>query len=134
MFYLLLFTGISLIVMGIYLDKNIVYDLIIEKQLHLDDKYITFADIQEISDLKLRIKNLENTVFSISKPDEYVEIAPKLYNIEGKNNTSTNLLETFDMLSQYEDEKKSLEEICLLLNMKKGEVLLLKNLHKNYQS
>ena len=140
MFFLLLFIGISLILIGVYKDKNVFYDLIIEKQstfninqTTFDDKQYTFAEIQERSDMMLRIKNLEDTVFNNDRLKEYEEVATIVETVE-EINTPTNLFKSFELLCKYEDEDRSLEEICELLNMKKGEVLLLKNLHKNYQS
>lgn len=133
MVYILVFIGVLLILIGVYMEKNMDIDSRTEKLLTFADNQSNFAEIQELSDIKLRIKNLENIVFNISCSEEYEEVAYKFDSIEEKSNSSTNLLKTFEMLCKYEKEDNSLEEICELLNMNKGEVLLLKNLYKNYQ-
>ena len=42
--------------------------------------------------------------------------------------------ERYELLCRYEEENRSFEEICTLLDMRKGEVLLLKKLYKDYQN
>ena len=133
MVYILVFIGVLLILIGVYMEKNMGVDSRTEKISTFSDNQSNFAEIQELSDIKLRIKNLENIVFNISYSDEYEEVVYKFDSIEEKSNSSTNLVKTFEMLCKYEKEGNSLEEICELLNMNKGEVLLLKNLYKNYQ-
>lgn len=121
MFYILVSFGITLIILGAFNDKNRIADSIGSRQ---SDP----IDIRELNELKLRIENLEDILFYIDE-DVAIPIAeiPK-----EENNKFTNSLETFNMLCQYEKENYTLEEICELLGMKKGEVLLLKNLYKNY--
>lgn len=111
MFYILVSIGIILIVIGISSYKSEEYNN--KDNNSAEEVEVDYFIIQEIEDLKYRIENLE------------------------KQPTSTDLsfssVENYKKVLQYEKEDHSIEEISDLLNMKKGEVLLLKNLYKNYE-
>lgn len=131
MFNLLVFIGLALIILGLYIDSAL-------------------PDSSGLNQLRHRIENIENILYNndhIFEDDEkYFEnteievddITFKSVMDESsiqaeKIDVSSNTLKAFEVISLYEDGKKTLEEVCKTLNMKKGEVLLLKNLYKKYQ-
>lgn len=112
MFYILVVAGISLIVIGINKKKN-------EFKYDVNNSLSTFERVEDFIELRRRIENLEKT----------------LYYDEPQLEESISLsypLQKYKLLCQYEIQNYSMEEICRLLDMKKGEVLLLKNLYKDY--
>lgn len=135
MFSFLIFTGFALIIWGLYLDKG----------------PLQFSDIQN---LNYRIELIENLLYN-NEPifedeypvheDEYPvqeEEVAIFKTVMDPTNSQINkkeiglpsyIMEASEVISQYEDGKYTIEEVCVMLNMKKGEVLLLKNLYKRYQ-
>lgn len=112
MFYILVLLGISLIIMGIMKDK---------KEEPDSDLGI------EIEDLKLRIENLEKEFYR-GKTTSFHDIAISTY-----KDISLSSLDNYRKVLEYEEKNYSIEEISKKLHMKKGELLLLKNLYKEYQ-
>lgn len=122
MFYLLMLIGIIFIVLGLREDKEIV------GQAH---------DFEELKD---RIESLESILYEVNidpviEEELVVRDEDVTYESVAKSIKSPDRsIKIFNSLKQCEEEGYSLEEMCLLLNMNKGEVLLLKNLYRNYQS
>lgn len=132
MFYFLVTIGISLIVYGIYKEKDNLSILVKEKHNKIE--------LNELNHLSKRIENIEKILFYSNDFEDYLneenEILKKGNEVtyeEVENTISQNSLEKYKKILQYEKENHSLEEICSLLDMKKGEVLLLKNLYKTYK-
>ncbi len=132
MFYFLVTIGISLIVYGIYKEKDNLSILVKEKHNKIE--------LNELNHLSKRIENIEKILFYSNDFEAYLneenEILKKGNEVtyeEVENTISQNSLEKYKKILQYEKENHSLEEICSLLDMKKGEVLLLKNLYKTYK-
>lgn len=113
MFYLLIIFGSSLIILGLFNNNK-------DKNENLNIKSSNPTDFQELRKLEYRIENLENMMFYIEEKEEKEEEKP------------SDSLKTFEKICKYEKENYTLEEISQLLEMNKGEVLLLKNLYKNY--
>lgn len=122
MYYFLTLIGIILIVIGAGDDE-----IVLIPQLD--------PEPAKVEDLIRRIENLEKTLYDV---DLSFEEETELFGINYESTAETiNItrepITIFDRLRQCEEEGYSLEKTCLILNMNKGEVLLLKNLYKNYQ-
>ncbi|MPW24814.1 hypothetical protein GC105_03285 [Alkalibaculum sp. M08DMB] len=154
MFYILCAIGVILIVIGIYKENNKITGSVIQDAEN-------DINSQEFNELKIRMTNIENILSydfpEILKEEQIIdnidisdgaisyESVAKVVNeniskmdftpneIDEDAIPSTLGIEKFNLLSQYEKEDYSIEEICTLLNMNKGEVLLLKSLYKYYQ-
>lgn len=128
MFSFLIFTGFALIIWGLYMDK-------------------APRESSDFQDLNYRIELIENLLYN-NEPiteDEYPVNEEEVTTFKTVMDTTnsqiikeeiglpSNLLEASTVIAQYEDGKYTIEEVCKMLNMKKGEVLLLKNLYKKYQ-
>lgn len=123
MYYFLTLIGVILIVLGINDEK-----ITIIPELK--------TETEDLKDLLERIEALENTIYDVDLnfEEEEVELFEVNYNgVEEPINITDEPLTIFDTLRHCEEEGYSLEKTCLILNMNKGEVLLLKNLYKNYQ-
>lgn len=119
MFYILVFIGIIFITLGIYIHRG-----------EVEAK----EDIA-LNDLIFRIENLEMALDKEEKPS-FEDVATNVYKevIEEDTELLATSMDNYKRVAQYEKENYSIEEISDLLNMKKGEILLLKNLYKNYES
>lgn len=122
MYYFLTLIGIILIVLGINDDKTVLVSEVTE-------------EAEEFKDLIRRIEDLERTLYDIdlSFEEESQLLGTNHKSITETRNMPHEPITIFDTLRQCEEEGYSLEKTCLILNMNKGEVLLLKNLYKNYQ-
>lgn len=123
MYYFLTLIGIIFIVLGTNDDET----LSVPEVIH---------EPEVLKDLVKRIEDLEKTLYDVDLNFEEEEIELFESNFSSVGNTidiSDQPITIFDTLRQCEEEGYSLEKICLKLNMNKGEVLLLKNLYKNYQ-
>lgn len=120
MFYALVTLGIIFIIIGIY---N--YKAPEDKRSEEVVKFQESLREIEIEDLKYRLDNLEKELYSrqSSSFEDVMEAA----------DLSFDSIENYKKVRQYEEENLSIEEISELLDMKKGEVLLLKNLYKNQE-
>lgn len=128
MYYFLTLIGIILILIGTDDDKTSEITSVTEEYMELDD----------FTGLIKRIESLESTFSSVDmdfKADEEVlEFEAITYeNVANSISVANKPVTIFDALRQCEEEGYSLEKTCSILNMNKGEVLLLKNLYKNYQ-
>ena len=124
MCYFLILIGIIFIVLGI-----------------TDKESLSVAEVtpepEVLKDLVKRIEDLEKTLYDVDLNFEEEEIElfeSNFSSVASKIDISDEPITIFDTLRQCEKEGYSLEKICLKLNMNKGEVLLLKNLYKNYQA
>ena len=118
MFYALVGLGIVFIIVGVYNYKP--------EEKNRPDEGKEFQESLreiEIDDLKYRIENLEKE-FSSQHSKSFQEV------IEDSE-LAYSSIDNYKKVLQYEEENLSIEEISELLDMKKGEVLLLKNLYKN---
>lgn len=115
MFYALTAIGIIFIVVGVYNYQP--------EQIHKieEEPLLPF----ELDDLKFRIENLEKEFYE-NKTISFEDVV-------ADTNPSLNAMDNYKKVRQYEEENLSIEEISTLLDMKKGEVLLLKNLYKNHK-
>lgn len=126
MFYFLIILGILLMAVGIYKEKDNLFVKFNEKQEKVE--------FNELYHLNKRIENIEKILFFSDDSDDFEKVWEEAVG-EGFHPLPTpqNSLEKYERILQYEKEDYSLEEICSILDMKKGEVLLLKNLYKTYK-
>lgn len=108
MFYILIIIGILFIFLGIYINKN--SDKSINKNKK-DADITSYREVEELYILDKRVAELE-----------------RLFSIEDDLDREDEVL----LIEKYEAQGYSIEEICKLLDMSKGEVLLLKKLKKDY--
>lgn len=131
MFYVLIILGVLIIALGIYKEKGNI-------SFFTNNEFENKIELNEINHLKLRIENIENILF-FSEPviteekEIEFETLPINYQVQSDEETlDDSSLNIYKTIRRYEKENYTLEEICSLLDMKKGEVLLLKNLYKDY--
>lgn len=123
MYYFLTLIGIILIVVGKSHSESV---LVAE----------TTLEPEEFGDLIKRIEALERTLYDVdfNFEEEEIKLLETTYEtVDTTTNTAEKPITIFETLRQCEEEGYSLEKTCSILNMNKGEVLLLKNLYKNYQ-
>lgn len=142
MFSFLVFIGLVLIFLGVYLNND--------KSNHdfLESKDIN-QETHKLDDIINRIENLEyefkNKKTNISREVKFIDILESAetqqeeYELIVDVKTKAKEFEVlednqkaFKAISLMDEGKYSLEEVCKILNMKKGEVLLLRNLYKKY--
>lgn len=117
MFYLLIIIGLFLIVLGLFKNKDINENPAFQSSFD--------EESQELRKLKYRIENLENMMFyNDDKSEDDLQIK--------EEQQLSDSLKIYEKICKYEKENYSLEEISGFLAMNKGEVILLKNLYKNY--
>lgn len=136
MFSFLVVLGLIFIIWGVYLDKN---EFISSLFVNINKS----NDTDKLDKILHRIEHLENELnrknIILEEEDisfsEILEIANiEIDDIdEEKFDVDAKTLEAFKTISQYENGKYTLVQICKILNMNKGEVLLLRNLYKKYQ-
>lgn len=128
MFYILVFLGFVLMGLGIYKEKNIISSSLLNMLAYS-------AVPKEVTELEQRVSNIESIMFSDFmerkeakiRRDEHEEFEHESID------TPLNGIEKYKLLCRYEEENRTFEEICTLLDMRKGEILLLKNLYKDFQ-
>lgn len=153
MFYILIISGIIFIILGITFNKkNLKVNKVEGKDLYLSEIYnedieslretINRKNINagnkggskedEVELLELRLEKLEKMLFKqmlekeTSKPIVVEDKEELEVSLEEKDAS-----EKYKLIKKYEAQDKSLDEIAGLLEMNKGEVILLKNLYKN---
>ena len=115
MFSFLQFIGFSFVILGMYLEfKYKAHDLGSENFLEILEKE---AKLPIISDLDI-MDVFEINSIKGSKEEPQIPFSS---------------IEAFEVISLYKDGEYSLERACEILDMKKGEVLLLENLFEKYQ-
>lgn len=134
MFYILVIIGIVFIVLGSLFKNKL--DSSGEDSGFIDevvrnDEFERAKKKKGNLELETRIAKLEKLLFEKTLEEE-----------EGKEALGTNkvihqarnedYLERYKMVRRYEGQGKSLDEIARLLDMNKGEILLLKNIYKEY--
>lgn len=144
MFYILIFISLVFIFVGIYIDRKKIIDnlfLRFSKIRNKEEIYEMEAKIKELEE-KLQEKSksvdeesnleieFEETPFldidSIKEESQFKEIYQETQ-IESEKLTSHNKAK---MIYQYEKEGKNIDEISENMDIKKGEILLLKKLYK----
>lgn len=144
MFYILIFISLVFIFVGIYIDRKKIIDnlfLRFSKIRNKEEIYEMEAKIKELEE-KLQEKSksvdeesnleieFEETPFpdidSIKEESQFKEIYQETQ-IESEKLTSHNKAK---MIYQYEKEGKNIDEISEIMDIKKGEILLLKKLYK----
>ena len=105
----------------IFVDKN--YK---EKTRNTQD---TMESKKEIEGLEVRIKTLEEMLFNEILKKE-VGSSESRRNKKGMK-IEEDSIEKYKLIIEYEKQNKSIDEIAKLLDINKGEVLLLKSLYKN---
>lgn len=129
MFYFLIIIGCILIILGIYMDKP---------KNREKDYTTSYKEVEELYLLNERIEYLERILLQDISTIEEIEEVEEIENeamerdMVLEDGSLGYGLEKYKLLLKYEAEDYSLEDICDLLDMNKGEVLLLKNLYKNY--
>lgn len=134
MFYLLILIGIVFIVLGNILERiysksseDISADGNDEKKTR--NTQATMESKKEIGDLEVRIKTLEEMLFNKILEEEIGSSKSKENKKEMK--VKKDSIEKYKLIIEYEKQNKSIDEIAKLLDINKGEVLLLKSLYKN---
>ena len=118
MYNFLIVIGVLLIILGIYVDR-------IGQPKDKLESQNSYDEIEEFVILEKRVAYIEKILFEDVSND---------IPLETEENKAESGLEKYILLRKYERENYSMEEICKLLNMNKGEVLLLKKLYKDYLS
>ncbi len=118
MYTFLIILGVLLIILGIYADR-------IDTPKDTLESQNSYGEIEELVILEKRVAHIEKILFEDISDD---------IPLEAEENKAKSGFEKYILLRKYESEDYSMEEICKLLNMNKGEVLLLKKLYKNYLS
>lgn len=131
MFSFLIFVGFSIIILGVYLGKS--------EQSYQSDQNIIMNELMQ------RIINIESVLYgnnSIVSNDEKFDFIDD-YSFEEDikpispqpkfEEPIVQKKDPAEILSLYESGKYTLDEVCEILDMQKGEVLLLKNLSKKYR-
>lgn len=132
MYIFLLVLGIALLATGLYIERNDIKTNI-KPQAKVETGYKIDQDIIN------RLQALEALVYSppaeqISQ-DEFLSVLQrekdqvKIDNLD----ISDDMKKKFKLIADLERGAYSLEEICQMLDMQKGEVLLLKNFYKKYK-
>ncbi len=116
MYSFLILLGLLFIILGIYAHRT-------EKIDDTSESKVSYGDIEELVILEKRVAHIEEILF---------EDIPEDVELETDENRGETGFEKYMLLKRYEKEGYLLEEICELLNMNKGEILLLKNLYKDY--
>lgn len=134
MFNFLVFIGFSLIIWGVYTDRdNLDISLL---------KIPSKVGADKVEELISRVEGIEDILYSYNPivvdddDDEIIfkEVLDATTIQEDKSTIAVNTTEAFNVISLYEAGKYTLEQTCKILNMNKGEVLLLKNIYKKYQN
>jgi len=131
MFNFLIFIGFILIACGIYMDRdNLDSSLLVNTN--------TSYEVDRIDEIIHRIEGIEDILYNYNPilEDEDIVFKDVLDSTtiqEDKDVITVNTTEAFNVISFYEAGKYTLEQTCKILNMDKGEVLLLKNIYKKYQ-
>lgn len=149
MFSFLIFIGIISISFGIYLSRNelnsylALKERVDNKQEKLDEIINRIEAIEE--DLKRSYVEEEIDfidILDLAKMDKEedmdfldmdLDMEKEAKSGEEGLEIGEDMVEAFKTISLLEQGKYSLDQVCKILNMKKGEVLLLRNLYKKYQ-
>jgi hypothetical protein len=125
MYSFLIGIGILMIFLGFYFDKQ-----------DTSPKRDT-----AIEDINQRLQNLEDILFNYEPTFDTAEEDMSFKNVldsvdinkEQDKDNIDNRLETFDVVSRLESGEYTIEQACKILNMKKGELLFLRNIYKEYR-
>ncbi|MFZ7131473.1 MAG: hypothetical protein ACOWWR_03870 [Eubacteriales bacterium] len=145
MFGFLLIVGFACIAFGFYLKKKSPQSLqkeqytgqdqieIIVKRLDDMEKILFNTDIveeefQETEDIKDFHVNFEQ----IAKEAIHHKVTQESKVETHRSQLSASALEKYRSISRLEDQNYSIDEICKMLNMNQGEVILLKKLNRDY--
>lgn len=107
MFYFLIFLSIGLIILGIILNR----DKLEAPSRKQEPTGMTYSELERFHILEKRVEELE-----------------RLFSIESDLDQE----EELRLIEKYESQGYSVDEIGKLLDMSKGEVLLLKKLREDY--
>jgi hypothetical protein len=144
MYIFLLLIGIIALGAGLYIDrKGVEIDLEAKVETGVETGVKPLVD----NDFIDRLERLEAIVYSSEiELEESETIREEISQAEFESvlerqkdglkidnlDITPEMKEKFKLIADLERGVHSLEEVCKLLDMKKGEVLLLKNLYKNY--
>ncbi len=137
MFYILMIIGITSIVLGNVLERRYLKsseEILIDEEY--DEKTKNPKEIgkskEETLDLEKRLKILEEMLFSKILKEEISSFAiVENESTQKETNRKEDSIEKYKLIKEYEKRNKDIDEIAKLLEINKGEVLLLKNLYKN---
>ena len=143
MYNFLMAVGILLIILGLYYDRmvrlnkdeplntEVNYQESKKLDIYIDEPYIAEDKIDIIVDEPI-YNFIDKEEISFEEVLESIEVDDM--DIEHNEDIITsNDNETFNIMRKYEAGEYTLEEVCNILNMKKGEVLLLRNIYKKSQ-
>lgn len=109
MFSILIAVGIVFIILGICICRHDTED-------YSQEPDVPYKNVENLILLEKRVEEIERILSEdVDEPEDELGYG----------------LENYRLLKKYEAENYSIEEICELLNMNKGEVILLKNLYGN---
>lgn len=153
MFYILIFISLIFIFIGIYIDRKKIIDFLFLKLSKIRNK-------EEIDEMEAKIKELEEKLEESSEIKEeesdaqvqdleppleiefeelpfadidLIEEESQFQQVYKETQTEKEELTSHNkvkMIYQYEKEGKNIDEISELMDIKKGEILLLKKLYK----
>lgn len=141
MFYILMLVGIILIASGVFLEKRFSSSVksILRDRAKENKKAEAPSRDMEVMFLEKRLEKLEemlfNKLFQEEKTKQTDDLGGLELPVEGRIDEEEKIradyLQQYRLIKKYEEENKSLDEIARLLEMNKGEVILLKSLYKN---
>ncbi|WFA07878.1 hypothetical protein [Tissierella sp. Yu-01] len=147
MYNFLIAVGILLIILGLYYDRTVrlnkdePLNTEVNNQeskkldIYIDEPYIAEAEAEDKIDIIVD-EPLYNFIDKEEISFEEVLESIEVDDIDIEHNEdiiTSNDNETFNIMRKYEAGEYTLEEVCNILNMKKGEVLLLRNIYKKSQ-
>ena len=132
MFNFLIILGISSIALGFYLNSK---SHSLSSPIDISNNSDKFHEI--INRIELIEEELKYYYTNDNKVDfidvlDAVKVNEETFD-EEKQELGEEMSEAFKIISLYVDGKYSLEQVCKILAMRKGEVLFLRNLYKKYQ-
>ena len=121
MFNFLIACGLFLIILGLYGER------FSGKDNANNEERIYVKVMESIEPIIESIVELQEETQVINKEEpDFEQVLESAYK-------PTYNAETLKVIEQYEIGNYTLEEVCNILNMKKGEVLLLRNIYKKFQ-
>lgn len=136
MYNFLIIIGTICVAWGVYLRNKEREKILpsLKESDYYSDKFEEILERIELIEEELKWNSIENSDDSTEFIDVFESIRPKdIDTDEDKHEIADDMLEAFKVISLYEEGKYSLEQVCKILKMRKGEVLFLRNLYIKYQ-
>lgn len=136
MYNFLIIIGTICVAWGVYLRNKEAEKILpsLKESDYYSHKFEEILERIELIEEELKWNSIENSDDNTEFIDVFESIRPKdIDTDEDKHEIADDMLEAFKVISLYEEGKYSLEQVCKILKMRKGEVLFLRNLYIKYQ-